>query len=142
MDAAEVKPGAKEALAPRLSNPLTAPPARRPAAQLPFAATFQESACADSRVGLAPNARRLHFATMSSTVSIIISLLCSLTCCLLFVVIILAAIGFMVSRKSGKKKKLSAKQAVKLGADVSRAFIRGDKTREELLREAELDDDD
>lgn len=76
------------------------------------------------------------------TLSWLISLLCCSSCCLLFVVLVLAVIGFMVSKKRGKKKQLSPAQAVKLGADVSRAFIRGEKTREELLREAELDDED
>lgn len=74
-------------------------------------------------------------------VSIIISLLCSGTCCLLFVVLLLAIIGMMVLRKRGKKK-VSAKEAIQAGADASRAFIRGSKSREELLREAELEDPD
>ena len=73
--------------------------------------------------------------------SIILSLLCSGTCCLLFVVLLLAIVGMMVLRKRGKKK-VSAKEALQAGADASRAFIRGSKSREELLRDASLEDDD
>jgi UPF0716 family protein affecting phage T7 exclusion len=79
---------------------------------------------------------------VGSTLSLLLSLLCSLSCCLLFVVLVLAVVGFVVYRKGGKKEKLSPQAAVKLGADASRAFIRGEKSREDLLREAELDDDE
>lgn len=77
---------------------------------------------------------------MESIVSIVLGLLCSGSCCLLFVVLLLAIIGTIFLRKRGKKK-VSAKEAIRAGADVSRAFIRGQKSREELLREAELEDD-
>lgn len=73
-------------------------------------------------------------------VSIVLSLVCSASCCLLFVVLFLAIIGAVFLRKRGKKK-VTAREAIKVGADVSRAFIRGQKSREQLLREAELDDD-
>lgn len=77
----------------------------------------------------------------SSLISIIGSLLCSSICCVIFVLFFLLIIGMMVMRKKGKKK-VSVKQAIQAGADASRAFVRGSKSREELLREAELEDDD
>jgi len=78
---------------------------------------------------------------MESITSIILGLLCSGSCCLVFFVLFLAIVGTIFLRKRGKKK-VSAREAIKVGADVSRAFIRGQKSREELLREAELNDDD
>lgn len=76
--------------------------------------------------------------------SIIISLLCSGMCCLFFLFMFLFIVGFMVMRKRGKKVASTGdvRDAVKEGLDASRAFVRGSKTREELLREAELEDDD
>lgn len=58
------------------------------------------------------------------------SLLCCGSC-FLFVVLL---IGWMVLRKRGRKA--SPRQAVVVGVqEMSRAFVRGLKTREELLRE-------
>ena len=68
----------------------------------------------------------------------IISLLCSGLCCLLFVVLFFALIGMMFLRKRGKKN-VGAREAVQAGVELSRAFVRGEKTREQLL--AEEDDD-
>lgn len=64
----------------------------------------------------------------------IISGVCSLLCCLLFFVLVLAIIGMMFLRKKGKKN-VTAKDAILAGAEVSRAFVRGEKTREQLLAE-------
>ncbi|MFZ5479417.1 MAG: hypothetical protein ACOZNI_21815 [Myxococcota bacterium] len=69
-----------------------------------------------------------------STTTLILSLLSSLCCCSGFVLIFLLIVGMMVLRKKGKKN-VSAKEAIQAGAEVSRAFVRGKKTREELLAE-------
>ncbi len=74
-------------------------------------------------------------------ISIVISLLCSGLCCLFFFVLFLALVGMLVLRKRGKKK-VKIGEAIQAGADASRAFVRGSKSREQLLREAELEDDD
>lgn len=60
------------------------------------------------------------------------SLLCCGFCFFLFVLIL----GFMLLRKKGKKE-ISVKDALDAGADASRAFIRGGKSREQLLAEEE-----
>lgn len=58
-------------------------------------------------------------------------------CCLFWVFVILLVVGMMALRKKGKK--VTAKGAVSEGVEqVSRVFVRGNKTREEMLRE---DDD-
>lgn len=70
----------------------------------------------------------------SSYVPLILAVVGSLLCCgscFLFVVLL---IGWMVLRKRGRKA--SPRQAVVVGVqEMSRAFVRGLKTREELLRE-------
>lgn len=67
-------------------------------------------------------------------ITYIISAVCSLLCCFLFFVIILALIGSMFLKKKGKTNA-SPKEMIMAGAEVSRAFVRGDKTREQLLAE-------
>lgn len=67
-------------------------------------------------------------------VTYIVSALCSLTCCFLFFVLVLAIVGSMFLKKRGKKN-VSAAEAIRAGAEVSRAFVRGEKTREQLLAE-------
>lgn len=64
----------------------------------------------------------------------LISGICSLLCCLLFFVLVLVIIGSMFLKKRGKKNA-SVAEAFKAGAEVSRAFVRGEKTREQLLAE-------
>ncbi len=55
-------------------------------------------------------------------------------CCLFWVFIILIIVGVMALRKKGKK--VTAKEAMSEGVEqVSRVFVRGNKTREEMLRE-------
>jgi high-affinity Fe2+/Pb2+ permease len=70
----------------------------------------------------------------SNTFPLILAAVGSLLCCgscFLFVVLI---VGWMVLRKRGKKA--SPRQAVVVGVqEMSRAFVRGMKSREELLRE-------
>lgn len=68
----------------------------------------------------------------------IVSLLCSGLCCLLFVVLFFALIGMVFLRKRGKKN-VGAREAVEAGVELSRAFVRGEKTREQILKE---EDDD
>jgi len=75
--------------------------------------------------------------------SLIYGLSCcfSSLCCLMAFVIFLFIIGRMVMKKKGKEPQ-TVKDTIKVGADVTRGFIRGTKSREQLLREAELEDDD
>ncbi|MBM4364650.1 MAG: hypothetical protein FJ102_00430 [Deltaproteobacteria bacterium] len=55
-------------------------------------------------------------------------------CCLFWVFVIVLIAGVMALRKKGKK--VTAKEAVTEGVEqVSRVFVRGNKTREEMLRE-------
>jgi hypothetical protein len=64
----------------------------------------------------------------------IIGALCSLSCCFLFVLLMLAIIGGMFLRKKGKQK-VTAREAIQAGMEQSRAFIRGEKSREQMLQE-------
>ncbi len=67
----------------------------------------------------------------------IVGSLCSCFCCCLFwVVIIIGIIGLLRMRKKGKKA--TAVEVFQEGYEASRAFVRGQKTREQLLAE---DDD-
>lgn len=75
-----------------------------------------------------------------STVSIIIAALTSLLCCGGATLLFLLLVGIMLMRKRGKKN-INASEAVKVGAEeVSRAFVRTKKTREELYAEEEEED--
>ena len=69
-------------------------------------------------------------------ISYIASALSCLCCCLVWVFIIIAIIGLLRMRKKGKKA--SAVEVFQEGYEASRAFVRGQKTREQLLAE---DDD-
>jgi H2-forming N5,N10-methylenetetrahydromethanopterin dehydrogenase-like enzyme len=71
---------------------------------------------------------------MTSAISYALYCLCCLTCCLVTVVLLLAIIGSMFMKKKGKKP-VSIKEAVVAGAEVSRAYVRGGKSREQLLAE-------
>lgn len=66
----------------------------------------------------------------------IISALSSLCCCFGFFLIFFGIIGFMVLRKRGKKN-VTVTEAIQEGAEMSRAFVRGGKSREQLLAEEE-----
>ena len=70
-----------------------------------------------------------------SMTAIVASAISSLCCCLAFVLFILLIIGVLTMRKKGKKK-VTAREAIATGADqVSRVFVRGQKSREEMLAE-------
>jgi hypothetical protein len=74
---------------------------------------------------------------MDSTLSIVIAALSSLCCCLGFVLFVLFLVGFLFLRKRGQKAATPV-EAVRAGADqVSRAFVRTNKTREQLYAEEE-----
>lgn len=74
---------------------------------------------------------------MESTLSIAIAVLSSLCCCLGVVFFLLFVIGLLFLRKRGKKAATPV-EAVWAGADqVSRAFVRTNKTREQLYAEEE-----
>ena len=75
----------------------------------------------------------------SSYIIYIVSALASLLCCGGGFLLFLLILGFVFLRKRGKKN-ISVKEAVSTGADMSRAFIRGQKTREQLLAEEEEED--
>lgn len=62
-------------------------------------------------------------------------------CCCCGVPFILFIVGFMVLRKKGKTE-ISAKEAVVAGVDqVSRAFVRTGKSREEMIAEEDAEED-
>lgn len=73
---------------------------------------------------------------MSSSVFYIASALSSLCCCFGFMLLFFGIIGFMMLRKRGKKS-VSVTEAIQEGAEMSRAFVRGGKSREQLLAEEE-----
>lgn len=66
----------------------------------------------------------------------IIGLISSCLCCGGFVFFIILIVGFLAMRKSGKKG--TAKEIMAVGVEeVSRAFVKTKKSREELMREEE-----
>lgn len=73
------------------------------------------------------------------SLTIILSLLSSLCCCLGFVFIIIVIVGMLAMRKRGKKG--TAKEIMSVGVEeVSRAFVKSKKSREEMMREEEEND--
>lgn len=88
--------------------------------------------------GSASGLYRIESQPMESTSYIIyiVAALSSLLCCGGAFLIFLLILGFVFLRKRGKKD-ISVKEAMSTGADMSRAFIRGGKTREQLLAEEE-----
>jgi len=70
----------------------------------------------------------------------IIGILVSLLCCGGFVLVFLAIVGFVLLRRRGKTNA-TTKEAVSVAAEeMSRAFVRTGKSREQLLREEEEED--
>lgn len=72
----------------------------------------------------------------SSSLIYIIASLGSLLCCGFCFFLFVLILGFMLLRKKGKKE-ITVKAALDAGADASRAFIRGGKSREQLMAEEE-----
>jgi hypothetical protein len=69
-----------------------------------------------------------------SIVSIISSLLGCFCCCLFWVFVILLVWGLLRLRKKGKTDA-GVKDMLNEGYEASRAFVRGGKTREQILAE-------
>ena len=67
-------------------------------------------------------------------INIIASLLSCLCCCIFCVFVILLVWGLLRLRKKGKKDA-GVKDMLNEGYEASRAFVRGGKSREELLAE-------
>lgn len=69
----------------------------------------------------------------------LIALLSSCLCCAGFVFFVILIVGYLAMRKSGKKG--SAKDIMAVGVEeVSRAFVKTKKSREDLMREEEEDE--
>ena len=66
--------------------------------------------------------------------SIVIYLLSCSCCCFFWVFVILLIVGLMRLRKKGKTDA-GVKEMLNEGYEASRAFVRGNKTREQLLAE-------
>lgn len=66
--------------------------------------------------------------------SIVIYLLGCSCCCFFWVFVILLIVGLMRLRKKGKTDA-GVKEMLNEGYEASRAFVRGNKTREQLLAE-------
>lgn len=66
--------------------------------------------------------------------SIISSILGCTCCCFFWVFVILLVVGLMRLRKKGKTDA-GVKDMLNEGYEASRAFVRGGKTREQLLAE-------
>lgn len=66
----------------------------------------------------------------------IIALLSSCLCCGGFVFFVILIVGYLAMRKTGKKG--NAKEIMAVGVEeVSRAFVKTKKSREDLMREEE-----
>ncbi len=66
-------------------------------------------------------------------ISYLIYGLSCLCCCLFWVFVIILIVGLLRMRKKGKKA--NAVEAFNEGYEASKAFVRGQKTREQLLAE-------
>lgn len=75
---------------------------------------------------------------MDSTISIVIAAVSSLCCCGGSVLFFLLIVGVVVLKRRGKT--VTAAEALATGAEVSRAFVRGQKTREELMAEEDAEE--
>lgn len=76
----------------------------------------------------------------SSLLSLVIAGVLGLLCCTGAALLFFLAVGIVLLRRRGKKQ-ISTKEAVRVGAEeVSRAFVRTKKTREELYAEEEEED--
>ncbi len=67
-------------------------------------------------------------------ISYLIYLLSCSCCCIFWVFVILLIVGLMRLRKKGKTDA-GMKDMLNEGYEASRAFVRGNKTREQLLAE-------
>lgn len=65
--------------------------------------------------------------------SYLLSALSCLCCCFFWVFVIILIVGLLRMRKKGKKA--SPVEAFQEGYEASKAFVRGQKTREQLLAE-------
>lgn len=70
--------------------------------------------------------------------TIIASSISCLCCCTGSSLLFLLIVGVVVLRRRGKK--VTAAEAFATGAEVSRAFVRGQKTREELMAEEDAEE--
>ncbi len=66
-------------------------------------------------------------------VTIVLSALSCFCCCIFWVFVIILVVGVLRMRKKGKKA--TPVDVFQEGFEASRAFVRGQKTREQLLNE-------